>query len=443
MNNNKEQRNNPIRKQAPQKQIFGEMSNRDKAVMAERHRIEAAKRRKIQKAFFDKAFAIFIFALIGAGLCLSIIFTYIFIDYSKGVKEPSFKIEAALDSGEVTKLSDSDCFFRDGEYYVSLTKICELYPFTLHGDVNSMTLSAGGEFALFDIGTRNVNVCGTYCLTSCKSVFEGGKLFVPVSFFSDFGKNVDVSYSSGLSGKKVKLDFKKDFSFKGEIPSDAEAIPYNAVSHLFTGEKPKFKADLSEYEKYMAPENKDEYLILINKYNKLGSDYIPNDLVDIRDTRRDGRATQQMRLYAAKSLEALFIEMRANGFTDVSVTSGYRSYAYQQTLFDRNVAAFGGNVELAQTEVAIPGSSEHQSGLCVDMHNMPSASQGFSQKAVYKWLYSNCADFGFILRFPKDKTDITEIIFEPWHYRYVGRYHAQKIMGEGLCLEEYMEKING
>ena len=96
---------------------------------------------------------------------------------------------------------------------------------------------------------------------------------------------------------------------------------------------------------------------------------------------------------------------------------------------------------LAKEWVALPGTSEHQSGLCCDLHNLPSASQAFANTEEYRWLLQNCAKFGFILRYPKDKTDITKIMFEPWHYRYVGRYHAQIIMSEGLCLEEYMAQI--
>ena len=86
-----------------------------------------------------------------------------------------------------------------------------------------------------------------------------------------------------------------------------------------------------------------------------------------------------------------------------------------------------------------PGSSEHQSGLCADLHNLPSADVSFSKKAAYTWLRDNCWKFGYILRYPEDKVDVTGISFEPWHYRYVGRYHAKRIFDEGLCLEEYLK----
>ncbi|MFR5864844.1 MAG: D-alanyl-D-alanine carboxypeptidase family protein [Acutalibacteraceae bacterium] len=85
--------------------------------------------------------------------------------------------------------------------------------------------------------------------------------------------------------------------------------------------------------------------------------------------------------------------------------------------------------------------SEHQSGLCVDMHNLPSANISFGETAQAKWLAENAHRFGFILRFPADKTDITGVQYEPWHFRFVGREAATEIYEQGLCLEEYLGQI--
>jgi len=208
-----------------------------------------------------------------------------------------------------------------------------------------------------------------------------------------------------------------------------------------------FIANLDDYEMYMNPADRDEYLILINTESRLDESYVPADLTDVVDTRKDGRATQQMRLYAEKALEAMFIELRANGFNDVSVTSAYRSYAQQQANFNNRMATYTGKMTKEEayaktaTIIAIPGTSEHQSGLCADLHNLPSALTAFADEEAGKWLAANCQKFGFILRYPKGKEDVTGIIFEPWHFRYVGRWHATKIMESGLCLEEYMASI--
>lgn len=218
---------------------------------------------------------------------------------------------------------------------------------------------------------------------------------------------------------------------------------------------PSFTADLSAYEEYMNPTDRDAYLTLVNATHPLASDFIPADLTDLVNTRGDGRAMQKMSLYAAKALEALFIEAKAENQLMVnpksgyplSVMSAYRSYAYQSSLFShytdnemaRNPALTREQAEaITVTYSNRPGTSEHQLGLCVDMHDLSGADVSFKNSASYPWLSENAWKFGFILRYPEDKVSETAVSFEPWHYRYVGRYHAKKIHDAGLCLEEYI-----
>ena len=212
-----------------------------------------------------------------------------------------------------------------------------------------------------------------------------------------------------------------------------------------------FLSDLSEYEEYMNPEG-DEYLTLINADNRLASDYVPDDLVPVINTRND-RADREMREYAAKALEALFIEAEANGMLYLnessgqvlSVMSAYRSYNEQNYLYEQKkaeYASYGDKAgEMAATVVQYPGASEHQSGLCCDMHNIPSADVSFKNQEAAVWLAENCYKFGFILRYPEDKTDVTGVSYEPWHFRYVGRYHASRMYELDMCLEEYWEYL--
>ncbi len=89
-----------------------------------------------------------------------------------------------------------------------------------------------------------------------------------------------------------------------------------------------------------------------------------------------------------------------------------------------------------------PGYSEHNTGLAVDLGGSGNfkLEQDFENTAAFAWLIENCADYGFILRFPKGKEAITGVIYEPWHYRYVGKEAAKEIMSSNLCLEEYLEK---
>ena len=201
----------------------------------------------------------------------------------------------------------------------------------------------------------------------------------------------------------------------------------------------------------MNPENRDDYLILVNTQNTLTSAYEPDDLVDVSQT-ASGRATQRLRRIAAKALDALYIEMRAAGYTTVAVNSGFRTYNYQAMLFETytgNEMAKNPDLTQAEAEAIVltystrPGTSEHQTGLAVDMDIGSAFSTDFQYTAEYQWLCDNAWKFGFILRFPDDKTDITTISFEPWHWRFVGRYHAKRIHDAGVCLEEYVADLNG
>lgn len=230
--------------------------------------------------------------------------------------------------------------------------------------------------------------------------------------------------------------------------SAERAEPMNTLERVGEIEyKYEFLCDLSEYEQYMNPAEDGQYIILVNYESTLPEGYKPDDLVEIPT--REGRETQTMRETPAKALEAFLLEARANGVTDVTVTSGWRSYNTQVWLLDNQVSKYTGIMSydeayaLAITEVAIPGTSEHQSGLCVDMHNLGGADISFAESASAKWLADNCYKFGFILRYPADKVDITRISFEPWHFRFVGRYHASVMHENGMCLEEYVAAMNG
>ncbi|MBR5133998.1 MAG: M15 family metallopeptidase [Clostridia bacterium] len=133
------------------------------------------------------------------------------------------------------------------------------------------------------------------------------------------------------------------------------------------------------------------------------------------------------------------------------VTSSYRSYATQERLYENKVgrvkAAYPSLTDqeardLAATEVARPGTSEHNTGLAFDFlySGMYSLEQDWENGEVFDWLMEHCHEYGFILRFPKGKEEITGVIYEPWHYRYVGVEAATEIMSRGITLEEYVKE---
>ena len=208
----------------------------------------------------------------------------------------------------------------------------------------------------------------------------------------------------------------------------------------------EYQIDITPYLDYIEPRDVMEYVFLVNPTHTLASDFVPADLVDCIHTRKDGRATQKLRLNAEMALEAFLKEgLTCGAVTNVTVTSAYRSYSYQAQLFETYCQQHQHKFKTREeceayvlTFSTKPGTSEHQSGLCCDMHNLGSAEQSFAKKPEAKWLAENCWKFGFILRYPADKEDITKIIYEPWHFRFVGRFAATEMHELGMCLEEYI-----
>lgn len=178
-------------------------------------------------------------------------------------------------------------------------------------------------------------------------------------------------------------------------------------------------------------------LILVNKWN-----YIPDDY-EVELTELANGQLVDKRIYLA--LQEMFDTARSNGIYPI-VASGYRTVKKQQSLMDEKIADYkaeGYSAEEAITKaeawVAVPGTSEHQLGIAIDINADGIHSTG---EEVYEWLNQNSYRFGFICRYPVDKTEITGVINEPWHYRYVGIDAATEIYNQGICLEEYLNKIN-
>lgn len=184
------------------------------------------------------------------------------------------------------------------------------------------------------------------------------------------------------------------------------------------------------------------FLILVNKDNPLSADY-EVELVPLKNGR--GKAAEAI----YEDLNEMLKDGRKEGLS-FCVASAHRSRERQQELVDEDVAALmrkGLNYEEAYAQVTrqtMPaGYSEHETGLAVDIvaveHQMLDEEQENTKEN--KWLRENCHKYGFILRYPKGKEDITGVDYESWHFRYVGREAAEYIMENGLTLEEYLDKI--
>ena len=185
----------------------------------------------------------------------------------------------------------------------------------------------------------------------------------------------------------------------------------------------------------------DPLLILVNRHHPIPED-LTYTLVEIKKD-----YTIDERVY--KDLMDMIADAKKAGY-EVEICSAWRSRELQEKLyenkFDEYVSYGYSNKEseeLAAFWVAVPGTSEHEIGLAVDIVSKHYQELNHSQADTeeQKWLMAHCQDYGFILRYPEDKQDITHIGYEPWHYRYVGKEAAKEIMASGMCLEEYLGAV--
>lgn len=167
-------------------------------------------------------------------------------------------------------------------------------------------------------------------------------------------------------------------------------------------------------------------LLLVNEWNA-----IPDGFEVVTAEVEDGYVIDER---VCDALRKMLADCREAGYSP-KIISTFRTREKQQYLYDHTAN---------KADTAVPGHSEHECGLAADI--IDAGSEGWrhplteeqADMPAQKWLMEHCRDYGFILRYPKDKTEIIGIVYEPWHYRYVGKNHARAIMEKGLCLEEYI-----
>lgn len=186
--------------------------------------------------------------------------------------------------------------------------------------------------------------------------------------------------------------------------------------------------------RHVTQDYKEWNLILVNSWNEIPEDY------DVTLTELSNDQKVDSRIYPY--LQDMFDAMREDGIYPI-VREGYRTAKEQQRILDDKVMAFiregyskSRAKRLAEKWVAIPGTSEHQLGIAVDINADKEKS---SNEEVYEWLAENAYKYGFILRYPQGKEDITGTAYEPWHYRYVGEEAAEEIFNRQICFEEYFD----
>ena len=215
----------------------------------------------------------------------------------------------------------------------------------------------------------------------------------------------------------------------------SQTVAASAATDATPGEK------ASQTHQVKNAQNQEWNLFLVNPWNPIPDNYEP-ELTYLKN----GQAVDS-RCYP--ELQQMMDDCRAAGCEPL-ICSSYRTQEKQESLFEQKVDSLLAEgysqtqaEEIAGENVAVPGTSEHQLGLAVDIVdvNQQVLEEEQEDTPTQQWLLANSWKYGFILRYPENKSSITGITYEPWHYRYVGRQAAQEIYSQGICLEEYLESI--
>ncbi|GFN31553.1 M15 family metallopeptidase [Paenibacillus xylaniclasticus] len=239
---------------------------------------------------------------------------------------------------------------------------------------------------------------------------------------------------------------KEEGTSTGQMPADKGDLNISAGE----GQNTKPNADSGEQQEggtvqdnaVVTAADPDSITVLVNKTHGLPSGYEPDDLVypDVPFIFSELTDKRKMRREAADALKLLFDGAKKDGI-ELAGVSGYRSEARQKTLFNNYVERDG--LEAASRYSARPGFSEHQTGLAMDVSGRDgrcAAEACFAETDEAKWLAKHAYEYGFIIRYPEDKEEITGYMYEAWHLRYVGTDAAAAIQSAGLTLEEYIEQ---
>ena len=190
----------------------------------------------------------------------------------------------------------------------------------------------------------------------------------------------------------------------------------------------------------------DPMMVLVNHTNKMPDNYT-------FDTKECGSSTSVNKTLQTVACDAFLAMQKAAAADGVTVwmQSGYRSVKYQTGLYERKTKYYTDRgydtataKEMAAAVVNPPGYSEHNCGLAADLNSPEHTGldEGFENTTAFRWLCEHAVEYGFILRYPKGAEDKTEITYEPWHWRYVGRENAAKISASGLCFEDYIAQLH-
>ncbi|MBE6546316.1 MAG: D-alanyl-D-alanine carboxypeptidase family protein [Ruminococcaceae bacterium] len=356
-----------------------------------------------------------------------------------------------------------DYAVRDGIFYIDLRKLAAFADLIVSGSETKLKFTASNDCSLiFENNSELARINGEQVemlvlpihsekRVSAKAIITAEECLIPYEFFR---ASVSEGLLFHLDNETNTLQIRRVYHvYDGDMENKKAAGILFAVANGYSvipdeTEPPKYEyfytIDISPYLDSILAED----LLLANKQTPLGEDFKP-EVVDLTCA-TDGEV-QRLQKNAERALFAMMEEMKAEGVTDVFVTSSYRDYAHQNWLY----YTYYYGVEKANhpdwsdeqiytqisTYSSLPGESEHQTGLCVDFTTQSiggNVANTFEKTDAFAWLSQNAYKFGFILRYPQNKVDVTQYNYESWHYRFVGRTAATEIYFSGMCLEEYL-----
>ena len=264
-----------------------------------------------------------------------------------------------------------------------------------------------------------------------KLVFSGVGILL-ISGILVFSSRLD----NRVSAESEITEFEYEYYYNDNSLEDAYM---NTANNLNTSDNDKHSNDYLKYNSISLDTEPDSISVFVNKEYTLPESYVPENLV-IPDVNFFGTNTggkNMLREEAATALEKMFDDASDEGISLYGV-SGYRSYARQKEIYEKNVRLRGS--KSTNKVSASPGHSEHQTGLAIDISSKSlgeNLTDEFADTPEGKWVAKNCYRYGFIVRYPKGAEKITGYSYEPWHIRYVGTELSEYIYNEDITLEEY------
>lgn len=273
-----------------------------------------------------------------------------------------------------------------------------------------------------------VGAVSFYRVLGSKDCEQYGEICEAASGISEGANNIEKRDCAEELTQLGKKEFERESKKLDSIAVNADKL----VKKEAEEQKLKdFDGDFGDWNKECAAE-----LIVVNKNNFLSENYTPEIKIC---------HGKEVAAVACEDLERMIADAKQEGIK-LWISSGYRSMDLQAKLFNRQIDHEKSKAVISQEEaekraatvVARPGTSEHNTGLAVDFNGV---EDDFYTTYEYKWLTENAHKYGFIERYQEKWKDITGVIYEPWHFRYVGKENAEKIRKSGLCLEEYIKQV--